>query len=77
METDPLANKTSHTYNTFGKPLMITDPNNRVTKNTYDPTTMNLLTTTDANGKATTKTYTNKGQRFTTQEPLAGVTTFG
>ena len=48
----------SFTYNTYGRPLLITDPTNLVTSNSYDASTGNLLSTTvDPSGIASLTSF--------------------
>jgi len=71
---------TSYTYNSFGEPLMVTDPLGNVTTNAYDANG-NLLTVTSpvpASGVAASVTqfaYDTKGQMTQITDPLGHITT--
>jgi RHS repeat-associated protein len=72
----PEAATTSYQYDptTFGR-TKITDPNGKVTTNTYDARG-DLLTTTDPLGEVTKFTYDAEGDRLTATDPLGTKTSY-
>ena len=77
-ETNPLSQTTSYEYDPLYNQVAKTiNPDNTFTISTYDPTTGDLLTSTDAEGKTTTNHYDAYGQLESTTDPLSHTSHFG
>ena len=74
---EPLSYQESWTYNAAGDVLTYTDGRGNTVTNEYDPTTGLPVKTTDAEGGATTYTYSPSGQISTITDPRGNATTFG
>jgi RHS repeat-associated protein len=64
----------TYTYNSFGQPLTVTDPNDHVTHYAY--TNGNLSSLTDPLGHITKYTYDAEGKRLTMSDPNGLVTKY-
>jgi RHS repeat-associated protein len=73
--TDPLGNTWLYTYDANGRMLTKKDPANDTVTYTYDPSTGNLLTSTDPEGKVRTINYNQSGTSTVTEKD-GGVWTY-
>ena len=71
---DGRVNQYSYSYNVFGQPLTVTDPENMVTASTYHTSGFLASTTVDSGRKnlTTAFTYNAAGDQLTVNGPLAG-----
>ncbi len=75
IETDPLGNVTTHTYDAVGNELTVRDANNKTTTYTYDGKN-HLSNVTAPDTGVTTYTYDNVGNELTEKDPRNNITTF-
>ena len=70
--TDPLGNKTIHTYDNSMRITGITDPLSHTTNYSYDANN-HVITVTDGNGSASNMTYDALGNLLTYTDPLGNM----
>jgi RHS repeat-associated protein len=73
--TDPLGNKTIHTYDSSTRITAITDPLGQTTSYTYDANN-NVASITDARGDTSNSTYDSFGNLLTYTDPLGNKASF-